>query len=217
MNNKEIIAYIQNFGFWAHCAFCSRSSMNRFDMTADSGSPMAKPSTCLYSIPLNWKYVALVTKDSSSMMSSTVSFVRFFRVLSASRRFLTMVRVALTGVLVNRDTTSWDISTSSCSTVTLARSLASWPEFLQCWGVLPRRFRKMVTTRSSTPDTHRCGGGDRGGHAILVQGGMTGQQSTSQLVSQIGQQSTAQLANQSLMRSPERRIESLSQVNIPPE
>lgn len=73
--------------------FDSRSSIKNPLMMAESGSPIANPSFCLYIGPLNWKYVVLATNMSSWVMSFTVKFVRLCKVLSTLRWFYTIFSV----------------------------------------------------------------------------------------------------------------------------
>ena len=55
------------------------------------------------------KYVVVAINSVRSIISSTSRFVLFFRSWSFSRRSLMMVNVSCIGVLVNSDTTSWEL------------------------------------------------------------------------------------------------------------
>ena len=79
-------------------------------------------------------------------LSSAVSCVRLWSVLSALRRSNTMCNVTSTGVLVNSETTSWDMKISSDSTLTVLSSCASCLEFLQCCDVWPKMGFIMSTS-----------------------------------------------------------------------
>ena len=112
-------------------ACCSSHSIKKLARIGDTGLPMVVPNFCLNNCPLKLKYVKVAINFVRSIISSTSRFVLFFRSRSFSRRSPMMVYVSCTGVLVNSDTTSWELKVSSCSNVTEDNSAASSLEFLR--------------------------------------------------------------------------------------
>ena len=78
-------------------------------------------------VPMKLNYIVVTMNFSSPVMSSTFRFVNSF--VSASSCFLMISSVSLIGVLVKRDTTSYDWNMSSCLIIIKAIQLAKCFEF----------------------------------------------------------------------------------------
>lgn len=100
--------------------------MKKPHMMADSGSPVAKPSFCVYIVFLNVKLVDVAINCKSCVMSRVVRLVRLLSVLSIwSRSCAIFLILACTGVLVKSDMTSCEMNNFSRFTLRFLSSFAS--------------------------------------------------------------------------------------------